>query len=211
MNIKWNEDTIYSKVATIIIFIGLLPAFAFYIGTEYQETKTILNFSLPQISTHSTPEKEPAQFPNISIGAYKIKTIATPDLEFGGYKNFAIEIYDNSRFKTIPIDNINGGVDYYTISPNKKYLAFAAGVNEGGCSGYSNLGIIDLETLTLVSVPQPDIRPSQPDIIRSNPRNIVDILWVANDTVEVTVGYGVPFDTVCGPYSKETETYTISS
>ncbi|QQR64748.1 hypothetical protein IPH92_04275 [Candidatus Kaiserbacteria bacterium] len=34
--IKFNEVTWYSKFAAIIFFIGVLPALAFYIGTQYQ-------------------------------------------------------------------------------------------------------------------------------------------------------------------------------
>lgn len=40
---KWNEVTWYSRLLAIIIFIAVLPAMAFYVGTKYQETADILS------------------------------------------------------------------------------------------------------------------------------------------------------------------------
>ena len=36
--VKWNEYTWYSKLAAIIFFLGILPSWAFYIGTQYKMT-----------------------------------------------------------------------------------------------------------------------------------------------------------------------------
>lgn len=38
MKIKWNEYTWYSKLLAAIFFIVILPAWTFYIGTQYQST-----------------------------------------------------------------------------------------------------------------------------------------------------------------------------
>jgi hypothetical protein len=37
--IKWHEVTWYSKLGAIILFLGVVPALCFYIGTQYQLTK----------------------------------------------------------------------------------------------------------------------------------------------------------------------------
>ncbi|MDQ3089958.1 MAG: hypothetical protein M3Q24_02300 [bacterium] len=41
--IIWNRVTTYSKFLAVIFFIGILPAWTFYLGTQYQ--KTIDTFS----------------------------------------------------------------------------------------------------------------------------------------------------------------------
>jgi hypothetical protein len=45
--IKWNEYTWYSKLAVIILFIGIIPTLTFYIGTQYEATKDVLNVITP--------------------------------------------------------------------------------------------------------------------------------------------------------------------
>jgi hypothetical protein len=37
MKIKFNEITWYSKLAAIIIFLGILPVLIFYFGSRYKE------------------------------------------------------------------------------------------------------------------------------------------------------------------------------
>ena len=41
--IKWNEVTWYSKLLSIIFFIGVLPVLTFYIGVRYEKTEEILD------------------------------------------------------------------------------------------------------------------------------------------------------------------------
>lgn len=41
--IKSNEVTWYSKLAAVVFFIGVLPALTFYIGTQYQIAKDVLD------------------------------------------------------------------------------------------------------------------------------------------------------------------------
>ncbi len=38
MKIKWNKYTWYSKLSAVIFFIGILPAWTFYLGTQYEKT-----------------------------------------------------------------------------------------------------------------------------------------------------------------------------
>jgi hypothetical protein len=44
MNIKWNKYTWYSKLAAIIFFIAILPAWTFYIGIQYEKTKVDITY-----------------------------------------------------------------------------------------------------------------------------------------------------------------------
>ena len=46
--IKWNEYTWYSKWASLVFFILVLPILTFYIGTLYQESKDISEAINPQ-------------------------------------------------------------------------------------------------------------------------------------------------------------------
>ncbi|MES3005987.1 MAG: hypothetical protein V4664_03515 [Patescibacteria group bacterium] len=46
--IKWNEYTWYSKWASLIFFILILPILTFYIGTQYQEAKYVSKVAVSQ-------------------------------------------------------------------------------------------------------------------------------------------------------------------
>jgi len=48
MNIKWNTITWYSKLLAIIFFIGILPAWTFYVGMKYQKSKEEVTMVNPQ-------------------------------------------------------------------------------------------------------------------------------------------------------------------
>lgn len=53
MNIEWNKVTWYSKLAAIVIFIGIFPALTFYIGKQYGEVGILSNepvYNSPDIS-----------------------------------------------------------------------------------------------------------------------------------------------------------------
>lgn len=54
MNIKFNQVTWYSKLAAIVVFVGITPVITFYIGKEYGEVK---NLSQLPIYTSSDTEK----------------------------------------------------------------------------------------------------------------------------------------------------------
>jgi hypothetical protein len=45
MYIKWNQYTWYSKLAAAIFFIIILPAWTFYLGTEYEKTVEVIRAS----------------------------------------------------------------------------------------------------------------------------------------------------------------------
>lgn len=40
--VEWNAVTWYSRLAAIIVFVGILPILNFYIGMKYQETASAL-------------------------------------------------------------------------------------------------------------------------------------------------------------------------
>jgi hypothetical protein len=39
--IKWNEVTWYSRLGAIILFVGCVPAFSFYVGEQYEQATNI--------------------------------------------------------------------------------------------------------------------------------------------------------------------------
>lgn len=43
MKIEWNKVTWYSKLAAVILFIGILPVWTFYLGTQYEKTEQVLS------------------------------------------------------------------------------------------------------------------------------------------------------------------------
>ena len=45
--IKFNEVTWYSKLASVIVCLGLLPILIFYIGVEYEKAKTVNETTYP--------------------------------------------------------------------------------------------------------------------------------------------------------------------
>jgi len=40
--IKWNEITWYSRMATIVVFVGIMPVVNFFIGVQYERTEAAL-------------------------------------------------------------------------------------------------------------------------------------------------------------------------
>jgi hypothetical protein len=40
---KWNEVTWYSRLAEIIVLLGILPIAVFYIGRQYEKTMAVIN------------------------------------------------------------------------------------------------------------------------------------------------------------------------
>jgi hypothetical protein len=56
--IKFNEVTWYSKLAAVILFLLVVPALTFYIGTEYQLTKDVVSngvIELPFVKAEHPP------------------------------------------------------------------------------------------------------------------------------------------------------------
>jgi hypothetical protein len=60
--VEWNRVTWYSKLLAVILFIAVIPAWTFYIGTQYEKTALVLEegnlspFVAPKISPTTTPE-----------------------------------------------------------------------------------------------------------------------------------------------------------
>jgi hypothetical protein len=42
MMIQWNTVTWYSRILSIIVFVGIMPAVNFYIGVQYEQTQAAL-------------------------------------------------------------------------------------------------------------------------------------------------------------------------
>jgi hypothetical protein len=99
MNIKWNEYTWYSKLGAVILFIGVIPMLAFYVGTQYEKTIEVLSaaheisaaYPLPSApagatqidAAGSTTPKQVYNAPTASSGTFKgkatIVATITPD------------------------------------------------------------------------------------------------------------------------------------
>lgn len=86
MTIKWNEYTWYSRLSALIFFLGILPTLTFYIGTQYQETKDVINYAnismanelpLSPRSFTETPINNSGSTTTTPIGSISSSTSAT--------------------------------------------------------------------------------------------------------------------------------------
>ena len=53
--IKWNEITWYSKLGAIILFFGIVPTLAFYIGTRYEQVQQMTGSQTSSSNTTRIP------------------------------------------------------------------------------------------------------------------------------------------------------------
>jgi len=78
---KWNELTWYSKLAAGIFFLGIFPALAFYIGTQYQEVRKVIEVgemsSIEVGSVKTLSDKTPTNLIKVSN---KRDTVSLPTL-----------------------------------------------------------------------------------------------------------------------------------
>jgi hypothetical protein len=43
--IDWTGETWYSRIAAIVVFVGIVPAIGFFVGVRYSETVNTINNS----------------------------------------------------------------------------------------------------------------------------------------------------------------------
>lgn len=83
--IQWNEVTWYSKLGAIILFILVVPALTFYIGTEYEKTMSVTHsLSIPvsyqpASSVPSLPVTAPTKSISPSTSAHQQGTVTMAD------------------------------------------------------------------------------------------------------------------------------------
>jgi len=102
--IKWNEYTWYSKWASLIFFILVLPILTFYIGTQYEEAKNVSEVVIPQ---NVVVKKSTTSISSLNV--YKNDFI-----EFQYPQDFSVEEIDEVPYKTLKISN----KDYYFLISN---------------------------------------------------------------------------------------------
>jgi hypothetical protein len=90
--IKWNEVTGFSKIASIIFFIGILPILTFCMGSQYGEFKESIknqqNVSTPAFEkvSKTTPSK------SRGISATSTGSYAYADFNFDGREDRALHM-----------------------------------------------------------------------------------------------------------------------
>ncbi len=110
--IEWNKVTWYSKLGAIILFVGVVPALAFYIGTQYQNT---VDYSLITVPV----SQEPNPVINISgIDYSSLSQAPVPDInnEYEGvstttpllHDDGTVTYFKNYRFDFEPLSSSVG-------------------------------------------------------------------------------------------------------
>lgn len=125
--IKWNEVTWYSRLGAVILFIGVVPALSFYIGTKFQQKKdeTIIN----QLSETIFNNKKLAEEEQLEVLKKTISssiTQSTPQTT-GTYTPIPIDLH--------PVPSEYGGFKEY-VSPNGQYIAHSYSDEQGDSGIY---------------------------------------------------------------------------
>lgn len=116
MNIKWNEYTWYSKMAAIILFLGLVPMLAFYIGYQFEVVRyTYEKGTLGHITyvkrVHTNQKERMLPFENKAYGlSFQYpSSLYVKETEYGVNKNpeYSIELVKNIKEN---IDFVEGNV-----------------------------------------------------------------------------------------------------
>lgn len=131
--IVFNEVTWYSKLAAIIVFVGLIPALMFYIGKEYGEVTALADIPAyvavdqPIVTAH-TVSPIPASVPASSENLKFFSTLVPPGDSSIQYSNITGYFAHGSFFFYIPqwipdhwkmTDLPNGGMKFspQTLQP----------------------------------------------------------------------------------------------
>jgi uncharacterized protein YecT (DUF1311 family) len=103
--IIWNKVTWYSKLLAVIFFIGVLPAWTFCIGRQYQETKDIYKSIKPMESLATSPHQEESYCSDTSPGGFvqcQRGELNKADSEMNVVYNKTISFFD----RAIGVENI---------------------------------------------------------------------------------------------------------
>lgn len=175
--IKWNEVTWYSRLGALILFLAVVPALCFYIGTQYELTV----FDTVPTLTHvvTAPATTSPVLPSVFLGKFtfsdffKGEAKGFPDISFiststGNTLTFGYPLNDVAH------QNVNAGFQVYVnktkigeiggeitsvigFSPNGRHFAVQTSFNNG-CAGTCQsfqLYIIDVVSKTIVAVKWP--------------------------------------------------------
>lgn len=96
MKISFNTVTWYSKLAAVIVFVGLVPALMFYIGKEYGEVTTLAErpaYVAPEHPVVAAPKavSAPAQLKFFALDPHK-SDYSTNVVGYFAYGNFLIDM-----------------------------------------------------------------------------------------------------------------------
>lgn len=126
--IKFNEVTWYSKLAAIIFFIGILPILTFYIGTQYESTKSIAEESVIATSSIRGEIASVKALPDIFFtDAIKdpelqdIKVLARGDINQDNFEDAIVIAYSCGAGCTY---SLNVVLNNNNQSVNAKYMDF---------------------------------------------------------------------------------------
>jgi hypothetical protein len=149
MNIKWNEYTWYSKFTAIILFIAVIPSWVFYMGMQYERTKTALagEVTADVVSKFTSTKTEPESIYEFTyvVGATYAETKSA--LARSGWFSFMPDGKISAKDRQFPeIGGCGSGVDAicsvdFKNSLEKRHL----NVQKGGRAGYTEWTVVGSE------------------------------------------------------------------
>lgn len=123
--IKFNEVTWYSKLAAVIFFIGVLPILIFYIGIQYEKTKSVFIIEIPENSISKKDAINNFGKENkINYEIVKINDFEIPQIK--NFENYAIEQKVNNYLTDVAKNSNCGDVtfskdNYYNLNMKVSY------------------------------------------------------------------------------------------
>ena len=98
--IKWNKVTWYSRLVTLILFLGVFPALTFYIGTQYEFVILSYKYPAPTFTIVG----------HVRSGQVSASTLQEPTTN--GYSS------PSGEYTAVTQRDGNGGSETYIAGPN---------------------------------------------------------------------------------------------
>lgn len=97
MSIKWNKYTWYSKLLAVIFFIGVLPAWTFYLGMQYEATERSL--AAPIVVFKPLEEK----------ANWKVNTFKEYDFGIKAPESWNVDVVPGNKVASIQLSSPENG------------------------------------------------------------------------------------------------------
>ncbi len=118
--IKWNEYTWYSRLAAIVFFILILPSLTFYIGVQYQLTKSSIESEISSVNTPTPIINTPLPNTSATLSASSNVACVKSSQFFVAYRDSTIDLGTDYLIK-----HVTGQENNPPCVFNAKYFEYA--------------------------------------------------------------------------------------